>query len=66
MQVEKEKRPGRKLGRLGHLGLLGPNCPSFLGSSFPFSPMFKLENSDLLDEIVRLLLRPNYRISPMH
>ena len=55
--------PGRKLGRLRHLG---PNCPSFPGPSFPFSPMLKLENSDLSDEVVRLFHCPNYRISPMH
>ena len=65
-KVHNLHQPGRKLGRLGHLGLLGPNCPSFPGPSFPFSPMVKLENSDLSDEIVRLFLRPNYRISPMH
>ena len=58
-------RPGRKLGRLGHLGLLEPNCPSFLGPSFPVSLMFKLENLDLSDEIVRLFLCPNYRSSYM-
>ena len=57
------KRPGQKLG---HLGLPGPNCPSFPGPSFPFSPMFKLENLHLLDEVVRLFLCPNYQISPMH
>ena len=60
------KGPGQKLGRLGNLRLLEPtNGPSFPSPSFPVCPMFKLESSDFSDEVVRLFLCQNYRISPM-